>query len=50
MLQCTDTLRGNISFYLGGKSPSDDEKWKPNMEAVPATIRFALATGRLDNT
>jgi hypothetical protein len=34
--------------YLGGKSPSDDQKWTPNMEAVRATIRFALATGRLD--
>jgi hypothetical protein len=26
MLQCTETLRGNLSFYLGGKSPSDDAK------------------------
>lgn len=48
MLQCTDTRRGNISFYLGGKSPSDDQNWTPNLEAVRATIRFALATGRLD--
>ena len=48
MLQCTDTHRGNLSFYLGGKSPSDDESWAPNMEAVRATIRFAMATGRLD--
>jgi ribonuclease HI len=48
LLQCTDTQRGNISFYLGGKSPSDDQKWTPNLEAVRATIRFALATGRLD--
>lgn len=50
MLQCTETRRGNISFYLGGNSPSDDTKWQPNMEAVRATIRFAIATGRLDNT
>ena len=48
MLQCTTTNRGNLSFYLGGKSPSDDENWKPNMEAVRATIRFAIATGRLN--
>ena len=48
MLQCTDTHRGNISFYLGGKSPLDDQKWTPNLEAVRATIRFAIATGRLD--
>ncbi|EXA31053.1 hypothetical protein FOVG_17611 [Fusarium oxysporum f. sp. pisi HDV247] len=48
MLQCTETSRGNHSFYLGGKSPSDDAKWTPNMQAVHATIRFAMATGRLD--
>ncbi|EXK24155.1 hypothetical protein FOMG_19109 [Fusarium oxysporum f. sp. melonis 26406] len=48
MLQCTKILRGNLSFYLGGKSPSDDAKWTPNMQAVHATIRFAMATGRLD--
>jgi ribosomal protein S16 len=48
MLQCTDTHRGNISFYLGGKSLYDDDKWIPNMNAVRATIRFAMATGRLD--
>jgi ribonuclease HI len=48
MLKCTDTLRSNISFYLGGKSPSDNEKWTPNMEALRATIRFAITTGRLD--
>ncbi|EJP61690.1 reverse transcriptase [Beauveria bassiana ARSEF 2860] len=49
MTECTDTQRGNISFYVGGKSPSDGTKWKPNMTAVRATIRFALATGRLSN-
>ncbi|EAQ84028.1 predicted protein [Chaetomium globosum CBS 148.51] len=38
---------GNLSFYLGGKSPSDDKDWSPNMRAVRATIRFAIATGRL---
>src|SRR5436305_1421569 len=48
MLQCTDTHRGNISFYLGGKSPLDDQKWTPNLEAVRTTIRFAITTGRLD--
>lgn len=25
MLQCTSTYRGNISFFLGGKSPSDNQ-------------------------
>ena len=48
MLQCTHTHRGNISFFLGGKSPSDDQNWTPNLEAVRASIRFAIATGRLD--
>jgi ribonuclease HI len=48
MLQCTHIHRGNISFYLGGKSPSDGKNWSPNMQAVRATIRFAIATGRLD--
>ena len=48
MLQCTDTYRSNLSFYLGGKSPSDDKNWSPDMQAVRATIRFAISTGRLD--
>ena len=48
MLECTNTHRSNISFYLGGKSPSDKKDWTPNMAAVRATIRFAMATGRLD--
>jgi hypothetical protein len=49
MLQCTDIHRGNLSFYLGGKSPSDDKNWSPNIQAARATIRFAIATGRLDS-
>lgn len=49
MLQeCTTTHRGNLSFYLGGKSQSDKDNWTPDMRAVRATIRFAMATGRLD--
>lgn len=48
MMQQTATQRGNISFYLGGKTTMDDENWAPNMDAVQATIRFAIATGRLD--
>jgi hypothetical protein len=50
MLQCTETHRSNISFYLGGKTPTDDKSWTPDLTAVRATIRFAIATGRLDNT
>jgi hypothetical protein len=48
MLQCTQTGRGNMSIYLGGKAATDDAKWAPDMDAVRVTIRFAIATGRLD--
>jgi hypothetical protein len=48
MLAQTNTRRGNLSFYLGGKAPSDLEKWAPNMDAVRATIKYAMATGRLN--
>ena len=48
MLAQTDTRRGNLSFYLGGKAPSDPETWTPNMDEVRATIKFAIATGRVD--
>ena len=47
MMQCTNMHRGNISFYLGGKTARDDKNWTPNMDAVRATIRYAMATGRL---
>ena len=50
LLQCTTTQRGNLSFFLGGKAASDKDNWKPNMQAVRATIKFAMATGRLDTT
>lgn len=33
MYQCTETQKGNISFFLGGKGPSDGPDWKPNMKA-----------------
>lgn len=48
LLQCTRTHRGNLSVCLGGKSPSDDQQWTPNLEAVRASIRFAIA--RADST
>jgi hypothetical protein len=48
MLVQTDTRRGNISYYLGGKAPSESEMWTLNMDAVQATIKFAIATRRLD--
>jgi endonuclease/exonuclease/phosphatase family metal-dependent hydrolase len=48
MFKCSRTKIGNLSFFLGGKAASDDEKWKPNMQAVRATIEFAITTNRLD--
>lgn len=48
MLQCTETRRGSLSFYLGSKAPSDPKKWVPNMKAVRATIKYTIATRRLD--
>jgi hypothetical protein len=41
-------MMGNLSFFLGGKSGSDGEGWKPDMAAVRTTIKFAMATGRLE--
>ncbi|KAM4058218.1 hypothetical protein HRG_014585 [Hirsutella rhossiliensis] len=37
---------GDLSFFLGGKAESDDDKWQPDIGAVRATIQFALATKR----
>jgi hypothetical protein len=48
MSQCTESRRGNLSFFLGGKSRSDPERWQPDMKAVHAAIKFAIATGRLE--
>jgi hypothetical protein len=48
MLAQTDTRRGNLSFYLGGKAPSDPETWAPNMDAVRTTIKYAIGTARLN--
>ena len=48
---------GDLSFAIGGYSTytrngiridGDLDKWKPNLEAVKATIKFARATKRLD--
>jgi hypothetical protein len=47
----TVSRRGCLSFFLGGRAASEQEKgWKPNMSAVRATVRYATATGRLDWT
>ena len=44
MLEQTDTRKGSLSFYLIGKAPSDLEPWAPNMEAVQAIVKYAIAT------
>ena len=46
LLQQTETRRGNLSFFLGGKAASDPVGWQPNMKAVRATIQYTIATGR----
>jgi len=50
-LQATTDRWTDVSFLLGGWTSERVDgalkKWKPNMEAVRATIRFAKATGRL---
>lgn len=50
LLQQLGTRVGDISFCLGGRSRNlelDPSPWKPDMNAVRATIRYAIATGRL---
>jgi hypothetical protein len=42
----SETRRGCLSFFLGGKSGSDTQNWQPNMKAIRATINFSIATGR----
>ncbi|KJZ68822.1 hypothetical protein HIM_11782 [Hirsutella minnesotensis 3608] len=46
MRRCAGGKMGNLSFFLGGKAESDDDKWQPDTGAVRATIQFALATKR----
>jgi hypothetical protein len=50
LLQQLETRIGDVSFCLGGRSKNrelDPSPWKPNMNAVRATIRYAMATRRL---
>ena len=49
LLSQTEDKRANLSFYLGGKTSQDPADWIPNMEAIQATIRFALRTKRLED-
>ncbi|RBQ84877.1 hypothetical protein VDGD_04845 [Verticillium dahliae] len=48
MQRVTGSKTGNLSFHLGGKAPTDLENWKPDRIAVHATIKYAMATGRLN--
>ncbi|KAJ3454196.1 hypothetical protein MRS44_018090 [Fusarium solani] len=47
MRQAGQSMMGNLSYFLGGKSASDGPKWTPNLKAVRAAVKFAMATGRL---
>jgi hypothetical protein len=47
MGQAGQGMMGNLSFFLGGKAASDGLQWAPNLEAVRAIVKFAIATGRL---
>ena len=38
---------GNLSFFLDGKPALDRPEWAPNLEAVQAIVKFAIAMGRL---
>ncbi|KAL4414801.1 hypothetical protein CABS03_02008 [Colletotrichum abscissum] len=44
----TETHRGNLSYFLGGKSASDPDDWSPCIDVVKETIKFAMSTQRLD--
>ena len=44
----TGTKRGSLSFYLARKAPSDRQNWKPNINAVRTTVKYAMSIGRLD--
>ena len=49
---------GDLSYILGGRSSHKKpdgsdldgprERWKPNVAAVRATVKFAMKTGRLN--
>lgn len=47
-LEQTEARRGSLSYYLGGKAPSDPPNWRPDVEAVRTAVKYAIATGRLD--
>ena len=48
MLQQTDTRRGSLSFYLRGKALTNPRQWTLNIDAVRATVKYIIATRRLE--
>ena len=44
MLQQTETRKGSLSYFLGGKARSDPKDWTPVLSAVRATIKYAAAS------
>ena len=47
MRQQSETKMGCLSFFLGGKAPTDPDSWKPSIAAVRAAVQYTIATGRL---
>jgi hypothetical protein len=43
------TGENSLSRLLGGKSTTDTDDWKPDMDAVRAVISFTLATKRFEH-
>jgi hypothetical protein len=41
---------GDVSFFLGGKSPGEEGAWHPELDAVAATMAYVRATGRFSET
>jgi hypothetical protein len=38
-----------LSFFLEGRAATEPEKgWTPDISAVRATVKYAIATGRLE--
>jgi hypothetical protein len=47
MLQQPETKMGCLSFFLGGKAPTEPASWKLNLAAIRAAVKYTIATGRL---
>ena len=47
MRQQAVTTMGCLSFFLGGKAPTDPDSWKLSVAAVRTAVQYTIATGRL---